>query len=205
MAGGPPHFQEHEMSKAPAKKEAADTAKPPAAKSKLILIVVVAVLVLGGGGAAAYFMMSKKGGATKEKEVKEHSSKPPVFLNLESFTVNLQPENGEQFLQVTASLKLHGKEVEEKIKALTPEIRHKALLLLSAKKASEISSTEGREQLAEDLRREISVIIDGEPVRKPKRGSRSKAKAEEQEAEPAAGPSAEDSIQGVLFTSFIIQ
>jgi flagellar protein FliL len=196
------------MSKAPAKKEAADPAKPPAAKSKMMLIIIVAaVLVLGAGGAAAYFMMSKKGGASKEKEVKEHSSKPPVFMNLDAFTVNLQPENGEQFLQVTASLKLQDKKVEEKIKALTPEIRHKALLLLSAKKASEISSTEGREQLAEDMRREITVIIDGEPVRKPKRASRAKAKAEEHEAaaETESGPSAEDSIQGVLFTSFIIQ
>jgi flagellar protein FliL len=196
------------MSKAAAKKETADSSKPAPAKSKLMLIIiVVVVLLLGGGGAAAYFMMSKKGGSTKEKEVKEHSShKPPVFLNLEPFTVNLQPETGEQFLQVTASLKLHGKEVEEKIKAVIPEIRHKGLLLLSAKKASEIASTEGREQLAEDLRREINVIVDGEPVRKPKRGaSKSKDKTEEKGAEPESGPSPEDSIQGVLFTSFIIQ
>lgn len=195
------------MSKAAAKKETADSSKPAPAKSKLMLIIiVVAVLLLGGGGAAAYFMMSKKSGGAKQKEVKEHVAKPPVFVNLEPFTVNLQPEAGEQFLQVAATLKVQGKEVEEKVKALTPEIRHRVLLLLSSKKASEIASTEGREQLADDLRRETNTIIDGEPVRKSKRKSAAKSgKAEEKEAEDDAGPAPEDSIQGVLFTSFIIQ
>jgi flagellar protein FliL len=196
------------MSKAAAKKEPADSSKPAAAKSKLMLIIIVAaVLVLGGGGAAAYFMMSKKSGGSKEKEVKEHVAKPPVFVSMEPFTVNLQAEAAEQFLQVAATLKVQGKEVEEKVKSHTPEIRHKVLLLLSSKKASEISPTEGREQLAEDLRREINIIIDGEPPRKAKRKSAAKAsgKAEGNEAEAESGPSPEDSIQGVLFTSFIIQ
>jgi len=100
------------MSKAPAKSDAAEGEAPKGGKKKLIIIIVVAVLVLAIGGGAAFFMLNKKKHAEGEDgeddsahheppKIKVDPSKPPVFVPLEQFTVNLAPEDGEHFLQAT--------------------------------------------------------------------------------------------------------
>ena len=84
----------------------ADAAAAPAAggKSKLFIMIGVAVLVLGlGGGGGWYFLHGSGGAEAAEPAKKDHGSKkkakkeaPPEYLAIEPFTVNLQPENGDQ-------------------------------------------------------------------------------------------------------------
>ena len=169
-------------------------------KSKILLIIIVAavlVLVLAGGGA---FMLLKKGDhpedgddATEEtakpkKKDKKSETAPPVFLNLETFTVNLIPETGDQYLQVVLALELEDATADAALKAQMPKVRNNIMLLLSSKKASELLPKEGKENLAEALKDEINGII--EPPKKNKKG----------EKISADGP-----VKSVLFTSFIIQ
>lgn len=169
-------------------------------KSKKLLIIIVAavlVLVLAGGGA---FMLLKKGDhpedgddATEEtakpkKKDKKSETAPPVFLNLETFTVNLIPETGDQYLQVVLALELEDATADAALKAQMPKVRNNIMLLLSSKKASELLPKEGKENLAEALKDEINGII--EPPKKNKKG----------EKISADGP-----VKSVLFTSFIIQ
>ncbi|HQO15559.1 MAG TPA: flagellar basal body-associated protein FliL, partial [Methylotenera sp.] len=67
------------------KPEAAEAA--PKSKKKLIIIIAAVLLLAGGGGAAWFFTQSK---ADHKKEVKhEEVEKAPVFVTLETFTVNL--------------------------------------------------------------------------------------------------------------------
>ena len=54
---------------------------------KLFIIIGAVLLLLGGGGAAAWFMTQ---GGHGSKEAHVEPAKPPVFLPLETFTVNLQ-------------------------------------------------------------------------------------------------------------------
>jgi flagellar protein FliL len=175
-------------------------AEAPKKKSKKLLIIILAavlLLVLAGGGA---FMLLKKdshadedGDLTEEtvkskKKDKKADSGPPVFVNLDTFTVNLIPETGDQYLQVIIALELVDVHADETIKAQMPKVRNNIMLLLSSKKASELLPKEGKESLAIALKREINTII--EPPQKTKRG----------EAVDAEGP-----VKSVLFTSFIIQ
>ncbi|TQK07520.1 flagellar basal body-associated protein FliL [Herbaspirillum sp. SJZ107] len=167
----------------------ADAAAAPAGggKSKLIIILLAAVIVLGlGGGAAWYFMHGSAAEETAEAPKKEKSSKkkkkeehPAEYLAVEPFTVNLQPENGDQYLQVAFTLQVDGPEQAELIKTNMAKVRSRVLLLLSGKKASEISTVEGKQQLAGEI---LAVV-----------------------KEPFDSHGDEQEISDVLFTSFIIQ
>ncbi|MBC3934923.1 flagellar basal body-associated protein FliL [Undibacterium rugosum] len=168
------------MAKAPAK--AAPEHGEPAAggksKKKLIIIIAAAVVLLAGVGGGAAFFLSKKS-AGKEKEHKVEVAKPPVFLPMEPFTVNLQSNEGDKYLQVSMTLQVEGQEQADLIKANMPQVRSRLLLLLSSKEASEIISTEGKEKLVEEIVEKTSQPFTpkGEPQK----------------------------VGGVFFTSFVVQ
>jgi flagellar FliL protein len=173
--------------KADPKADAAAVAAP-GAKNKLFMMIGAAVVVLGlAGGAGWYFMhgSSAEEGATPAK--KEHGSSkkkkekeaPPEYLAIEPFTVNLQPENGDQYLQVAFTLQVDGVEQAEVIKTNMAKVRSRVLLLLSGKKASEINTVEGKQQLAGEI---LAVV-----------------------KQPFAEHGDEQEVSDVLFTSFIIQ
>ena len=147
-------------------------------KKKLIIILaVVIVLAAVGGGAAWYFMKPKP--ADKKVEKHEEAPKPPVFLALETFTINLQPDPDEKFLQLDVTLQVAGPEVAEYIKLQMPAVRNRMLMLLTSKTASEISTSEGKTALSEEMLAEL---------RKPY------AKGEKPQE-----------VSSVLFTSFVVQ
>ena len=174
------------MAKAPAKPAApapapeAEAAPPPKKKKRGLLITVVLLVVLGAGGAGAWFFLRGEHEAGAEKaEAPREPEKPPVFHTLDSFTVNLQPEAGDQYLQVGLALKVKDSATVELLKARMPEIRNGVLLQLSSKRASEISTIAGKEKLSEEI---LAVV----------RKSLAPAAVQEQ-------------VQAVLFTSFVIQ
>jgi flagellar FliL protein len=167
----------------------AEAAAAPATggKNKLFMMIGAAVLVLGlGGGAGWYFLhgggaeaaepAKKDQGGSKKKKKDEH---PPEYLAIESFTVNLQPENGDQYLRVAFTLQVDGPEQVELIKANMAKVRSRVLLLLSGKKASEINTVEGKQQLAGEILAAVKT--------------------------PFAEHGEEQDISDVLFTEFIIQ
>lgn len=178
------------MSKAPA--PAPDGDAPPKKSKKLLFIIIGLVVVLIAGAAAAFFLLGhgdeededEAPVKEKAKSKKKDDGKLPIFLPLDPpFTVNLLQDQGEQFLQVAVSLRVTDPTADPLIKALMPQIRNNVLRTLSSKKAADLYTVEGKDQLAEELKREINMII--EPPRKG--------------AEPD-GP-----VHAVLFTSFIIQ
>lgn len=164
-------------------KAEAAAAAPVSSKKKLIVIAVAAVLLLGGGGGAAWYVMQGGDAAAeldpKAGKKKKDSGAKPEYLPVESFTVNLQPENGEQYLQVQFTLQVEGAEQATLIKDNMAIVRNRVLLLLSGKKASDISTVQGKQQLAS----EIQAII----------------------REPFDRDGDEQEVSDVLFTSFIIQ
>ncbi|MGI4842006.1 MAG: flagellar basal body-associated protein FliL [Janthinobacterium lividum] len=169
--------------KADPKADAA-AATPAGSKKKLIVIAAAAVLLLGGGGGAAWYFMQGGDAAAHEspKESKKKKKKEGVkseYVPVEAFTVNLQPENGEQYLQVQFTLQVAGTEQATLVKDNMAIVRNRVLLLLSGKRASEISTVEGKQQLAA----EIQAIVQ----------------------EPFDKGGDEQDVTDVLFTSFIIQ
>lgn len=150
----------------------------PASKKKLIIIVAAAVLALGGGGAAAWYF-TQKPHAKKEEVKKEEPAKAPVFLTLDTFTVNLQPDPDEKFLQVDISLQVANPETAEAIKLHMPAVKNRLLLLLTSKSAAEISTVEGKHELSSQIIEEINKPFS-----------------------PNAKP---QEVSEVFFTSFVVQ
>ncbi|MDO9101970.1 MAG: flagellar basal body-associated FliL family protein [Candidatus Nitrotoga sp.] len=226
------------MAKPTPKKDAADsapagaTAKPNGKKK--LLIIIGSVLALGiAGGAGWYFT---KGGDHNDKNAKKASQhvEQPKFIALEPFTVNLQRESADQFLQIGITLKIFQPELEEKIKQNLPEIRSRLLVLLSGKYASELVASKGKTKLVKEIISETETVLGlrttraprPKPIAPPPAEAASSVEGANREESPAATEVAEgaegaaavkeavpaipsneanENVIDVLFTSFIIQ
>jgi len=188
-------------------------------KSKLPLIIILLVVLLAGGGGAAWFLLMRGHADDEEQEVKTASSKPATFLPLDQFTVNLQPEDGQQFLQVAMTLKVVDQAVGDAIKAAMPEVRSRVLLLLSSKKPSQLSSLEGKNKLAEEVIHEVEQTMPVEKKKKKKKKAKAEETAEKKDAKGAKSKKAKakeeaeedeaeelpERVLAVFFTHFIVQ
>lgn len=160
----------------PIEEAKADAAPPPKkSRRKLMLIGGILLLVLGGGS-SWYFLGSEP---AEPGAVTQEPPKPPVFIAMEPFTVNLQPEVGEQYLQVAFTLQVADQTQVENIKLYMPLVRSRILLLLSTKKGSELASAEGKKKLQDEIIAQIK--------------------------QPFAPQSPPQQVSGVFFTSFVIQ
>lgn len=105
--------------------------KPKGSKKMLIIILAAVVSLAAIGGGAAYFLMKHDAGeegedgeiaTEKAKQDKKKAGKEvmPVYVALDAFTVNLTPENGEQYLQLILSLEVTDLKTGDKLKACHP-------------------------------------------------------------------------------------
>lgn len=171
--------------------EAAAEAPPPKSKKKLIIIIVAVLVLLAGAGGGWFFMKSKEAHKKPAKPGQEevqaeeeesgggHGAAGPVFLTLETFTVNLQPDPEEKFLQLDLSMQVKKPEEAEALKSQMPAIRNRLLLLLTSKQASQISTMEGKQELSNEILAEVN--------------------------KPFTEHGKPQKVTGVFFTSFVIQ
>lgn len=144
-------------------------------KKKLIIIIVIVLVLLGGGGGAFMMMGGKDKEAAEEKE-EEHAEEEEHYdtAELETIIVNLS-ENA-SFLKLKMMLEYnpkvvfgnaHGKDAADEGggghgggggNELPGELGHKAPMIkdaiirsLSAKKAADVLSPEGKDALKEEL------------------------------------------------------
>lgn len=158
--------------------EAAEAAPAAKSKKKLFIIIGALVLLLGGGGAAAWFFTQSdapSGGAPKEAKAKPQQ--PPVYLALETFTVNLQ--DGERYMQVDVTLQVADQAQADAIKLHMPRVRSRLLALLSSKHAGALATAADKQVLAQEILAEVNQPFN--------------AQAKPQQ------------VNDVLFTSFVIQ
>lgn len=154
--------------------EADEAAPARKSKGKLFIVIGAIVVLLGGGGAAAWFFTQPD---SASKDAKENPQKAPVFLALETFTVNLQ--DSEQFMQIDITLQVPDQAQMDAIKLHMPRVRSRLLALLSSKQAEELFTTEDKQKLAQEIKAQVTQSFD--PKGKPQQ------------------------VDDVLFTSFVIQ
>ncbi|OWS70427.1 flagellar basal body-associated protein FliL [Polynucleobacter campilacus] len=160
----------------------AENEQPVKPKSKKMLFIILGVvLALAIGGGAAYYFLVMKADSKSAESSKPKVPELQIFVPLEVFTVNLRPESTEpqQYLQTTLNLQVPSEEMSASLKARMPELRSRILLILTNKKASEITSVEGKNALMTDIIEQLQ--------------------------KPFSGSETEQKITGVYFTSFIIQ
>lgn len=166
------------MAQEPEKNQAAT--KPKSKKKWIIISIVIVLLLLAAGGVAFYMWMQlqkQSSGHPKEKEVVVETA--PVFVPLESFTINLQPYPDEKYLQVSITLQVKDKKDEEDLKSHMPEVRNRIIMLLSNKQPGEITSIEGKNLLTSEIITTLKT--------------------------PFTNSQNPQNISSVFFTSFIIQ
>ena len=197
---------------------AAEAAPPKAGKKKLIIIVTAAVLtlVLLGGG-AALFMMKKSAAqaaaaedaeygetaAPADRKAAREPAKPPTFVALDPFTVNLADREAERYAQVGITLEIADPAVEAQVKAFLPVIRNNILLAISDSSAADLMGREGKARLARRIQRETSRAL----------GVELKGEADSAATSDKTGPTTgrkrrgepQPPITAVHFSNFIIQ
>jgi flagellar basal body-associated protein FliL len=89
-------------------------------------------------------------------------------------------------------LRVQNNEIAEQVKTYTPELRHRGLLVIAAKKPTDVTTPAGVQQLSNELRVTFNNILLG-------KGSQP---LPEQISDTAAP---DDPVQEVLFTNFIVQ
>lgn len=202
----------------PAEGAAEEGAAKPNSKKKLLLIVGGVLVLALGGGAGWYFT---KG--SHPAEAKAPPPLPPKFIALEPFTVNLQNDGSDQYLQIGISLKFTAPELEEELKLHMPEIRSRLLFLLSSKHAAELGPMDGKKKLVKEIIAETNSVLGIRTLpakaHAPAEHAAEAAPAAEGEAAASETPATEEAapppahgekekkagILDVLFTSFIIQ
>lgn len=114
-------------------------------------------------------------GACKEEKPQ---TDVPVFVPVETFTINLQaPESA--YLHTAFELKVPSQAMAEQVKLYMPELRNGVIFLLSTKQGPDLASPEGKQKLGGEL----AVMMNG----------------------LLSKSGLKDVVQGVNFTSFIIQ
>lgn len=159
--------------------QAAEAASPDAApkkSKKLLFIITGLVVVLAGGGAGAWFAL-KPSGEAATAEAKPKPPKAPIFMPLDTFTVNLM--GGEQFLQTDITLQFFDAKQVDLVKLHMPRMRSRLITLLSSQEGDALQTEADKKRLADAILAAVNQPLD--PEGKP------------QEA------------VDVLFTSFVIQ
>ena len=196
------------------KAETEAEAPPPKPKGKLILFIVIGVLVLVlAGGGAAYFLMKKKPAdesvdgedphaevKAKKKDKKADHAAPSFYKFDKPFTVKLQTEQQEAYLQAETQLRVLDAAALEMLKQYDPELKHRIMLVLLTKKASDLGTAQGVQRLSNEIRETVNNTLEPPVAKKGKDKVEGKPEARE------PGDVAPDApVQAVLFTSFIIQ
>ena len=122
-------------------------------KSKLPHIIIASVVVLALAGGGAWFFLKgddSAGESDKEKAKASAIEAIPVYMPIDTLTVNLK--DSRQYLQLTISLQLKNAEDSALIKLYMPQVRTRALIILSSKKPEEVISPEGKLALLEELK-----------------------------------------------------
>ena len=161
------------------KKDEGGAAKKGGSAKLIIIGVAVGVLLLGGGGAGAWLLLGKKQEALADGEKPVPPKKMPVFVDLDTFTVNLKDNDDERFMQVKLVAEVRDAPAGEMLKTLMPSVRNEILLLLGSKQVSEVATRDGKEKLAKEIVASANKILEGTPASK--------------------------SVEGVNFTHLIIQ
>ena len=152
-------------------------------KKKLWFMISLLLVFASMGGAGLMLLIQPSAPQTEEEiraaEQAARAARPPVFLSLEPFVVNLRNDEGDNYLRLGTVLQATDQEALDAIKQQLPRIRNAILLLLSVKTPEELATMEGKERLMEEI-----IAAAREQMDLP---------------EPAKG------IESVYFSDFVIQ
>ncbi|OAZ98504.1 flagellar basal body-associated protein FliL [Halomonas sp. G11] len=130
---------------------------------KLLWVMIILVLLSSAGAAAAIYMVLEQGDGNNQEDTAEQvvESKPPVFLTIEPFTVNLADDrHGTRLLYTGITLRVEDEATRELLETHMPQVRSRLLTVLSGQEAGQLTSSEGKQQLASAINERLSEPFD---------------------------------------------
>lgn len=129
---------------------------------KLLWIMIILVLLSSAGAAAAiYMVLDDRDDAPEDAEEQVAEPQPPVFLTIEPFTVNLADDQyGSRLLYTGITLRVEDEATRELLEQHMPQVRSRLLTVLSGQKAGDLTSSEGKQQLARTINERLSQPFD---------------------------------------------
>lgn len=121
---------------------------------KLLWIMIILVLLSSAGAAAAIYMVidQRDDTATEGEAPQEMEPEAPIFMSIAPFTVNLADDSyGSRLLYTGITLRVGNEASKTIIEEHMPQVRSRLLMLLSGKQAEELTSSEGKQQLAQAI------------------------------------------------------
>ena len=129
---------------------------------KLLWIMIILVLLSSAGAAVAiYMVIDQRKDGTETAEVQQAMERAtPIFMRIEPFTVNLVDDGyGSRLLYTGVTLRVGNEESKVILEEHMPQVRSRLLMLLSGKQADELTSTEGKQQLAQSIVDRLNVPL----------------------------------------------
>lgn len=111
----------------------------------------------GGGGGGEHGGGGGHGGGAPAKKLTQYGR----MLTLDQFTVNLASAGtvNPKFIRVNISLELPADEIEQELTQKMPRVRNVIIDLFNAKKASDVSTPEGRDFLKDEIRNALNSFL----------------------------------------------
>lgn len=139
------------------------TAPAPAAaaKSPKLLIGIVLAISLCALAVAAYAMTRTQ---HQDSPKEAAAAEKPIFISMEPLTVNLQTEGRPRFLHVGMSLKVRDEKAKAQVMEFMPELRSRALMLMSNRQPEGLMTADDKTRLAGEIQTELNrPLSDGLP------------------------------------------
>ncbi|MCP1304362.1 flagellar basal body-associated protein FliL [Halomonas sp. R1t8] len=127
---------------------------------KLLWVMIILVLLSSAGAAAAIYLVLDQRNSSDSGEAQQQTVEltPPVFTRIEPLTVNLADDRyGSRLLYTGITLRVGNEQSKTIIEEHMPQVRSRLLILLSGKQANELTSTEGKEELAQAIISRLNV------------------------------------------------
>ncbi|BBO79802.1 hypothetical protein DSCO28_03680 [Desulfosarcina ovata subsp. sediminis] len=135
--------------------------------SKTMLIIVGSVVLLFTGAVAAgFFILWNKisqipppAPPAAEINVEEEENVIGPLYALDTMIVNLADHGGKRYLRVTMALELSDPDAVSSIENRLPQVRDAILMILPTKNYADVSSTEGKIALRNELMTTINSLM----------------------------------------------
>jgi len=120
---------------------------PPKTRKRIVLLVALVALGITAAAAAAYYYLDSKGKATPVVTLPVD----PIFIALDPFTVNLQPNGRARFLHVGVTLKVADTKSQSQVTQYLPEVRSRVLTVLSNRESESLLTPESKTLLTGEI------------------------------------------------------
>ncbi|EHJ94156.1 flagellar basal body-associated protein FliL [Vreelandella boliviensis] len=129
---------------------------------KLLWIMIILVLLSSAGAAVAiYMVVDQRNDGSEDAEMQQAMElESPIFMRIEPFTVNLADDSyGSRLLYTGVTLRVGNEGSKAILEEHMPQVRSRLLMLLSGKQADELTSSEGKQQLAQAIVDRLNVPL----------------------------------------------